>query len=80
MAKVEFEIEDGFTVLSGVAVVQAVNEEGYLFIFNLEIGSPKPVEQIGLLTTALDQMRYTFVDKIAEPETIFGDGEDREED
>ena len=79
MAKVEFEIADGFTPLTGVAVIEAANPEGYPILATLVLNDPRPVEQIGLLTTALDQIRYTFVDKDVSSEDLFGGEEDEEE-
>lgn len=60
--KIEFEIDDELMPLSGVAVIHCLNSEGHPMIAHAEYGEIRTVETIGLLTTALDQARYHFLD------------------
>jgi hypothetical protein len=74
--KVEFEIDDSLMPVSGVAVISCFGGDGHPIIAAPHFGDVKPVEEIGLLTAALDQVRYTFIDKDFE----FGDEDDEDED
>jgi hypothetical protein len=73
--KVEFEIDDSLTAVSGVAVISCFGEDGEPVIVQRAFSNTRAVEQIGLLTAALDQTRYTFIDKDFE----FEDEEDDEQ-
>lgn len=55
--KVEFDVPDGMTVLSGVAVLHCADEEGRPHIIPSDVGDIRAVEAIGLLTVALDEAR-----------------------
>jgi hypothetical protein len=75
--KVEFEIDDSLMPVSGVAVISCFGgDDGHPVIAAPHYGDVKPVEEIGLLTTALNQVRYTFIDKDYE----FEDEADSDED
>ena len=63
--KIEFEISDDLTPVSGIAVINCVDPDGEPVIAEADYGDKEmlPAEVIGLLTVTADQYRYDFVDK-----------------
>lgn len=67
---VEFELEDDYKPVRGVAIIVAENEHGQA-IFDVPWGQISPSERIGLLQVVLDQYRYTFIDKDITHDELF---------
>lgn len=62
-SRVSFEIDPEYTPLAGVAILSCSDKEGKPIVAKLDYGDIRAVEVIGLLTAALDQVRYDFMDK-----------------
>lgn len=59
--KVEFEIHDELTPLSGVAVLHCFTEDGNVAYVCSQYGDLRPTEATGLLLSALDDTRADFL-------------------
>jgi hypothetical protein len=60
--KAEFEVDEGFTFLQGVAAMLCSDDEGELTIIIDPQGEPNDYTSLGLLSYALDRLRKDMLE------------------
>lgn len=73
---VVFEVDEDLTPLSGIAIVDCLDEFGQRITGYLSVGQIDPQAVIGQLITVSDQLRASFVDSDTPVEEVFDFGED----